>query len=134
MKISHLIFERKTYKFNSTFKFCSTQYICRILVKHPPLPGFLSPSGGAALSAPILKKKNWGARCAPHGAAGSAPFSGVEKKIGPPTAPQMVLGTWPVPWNSKYVLGFEIGQRESDFYSERTDTQSDTAIQYGFSI
>ena len=35
---------------------------------------------------------------------------------------------------SEYVLGFQIGQRESGFYSERTDTQRDTAIQYGISI
>ena len=32
------------------------------------------------------------------------------------------------------MFGFEIGQRESGFYSERTDTQSDTATQYGISI
>ena len=32
------------------------------------------------------------------------------------------------------MLSFEIGRRESGFYSERTDTQSDTAIQYGMYI
>ena len=32
--------------------------------------------------------------------------------------------------DSEYVFGFEIGQRESGFYSERTDRQSDPAIQY----
>ena len=36
--------------------------------------------------------------------------------------------------DSEYVLSFEIELRESGFYSERTDTQSDTAIQYGISI
>ena len=32
------------------------------------------------------------------------------------------------------MCGFEIGQRESGFYGERTDTQSNTATQYGISI
>ena len=40
--------------------------------------------------------------------------------------------------DSKYVLGFEIGQGESGFHSERTesqrDRQSDRAIQYRISI
>ena len=39
----------------------------------------------------------------------------------PPSLPQLVLK---LPWgheNSEYVLSFEIGQRESGFYSGRTD-------------
>ena len=32
------------------------------------------------------------------------------------------------------MLGFEIGQRESGFYSERTDTQNHRTIQYGIII
>ena len=32
--------------------------------------------------------------------------------------------------DSEYVLSFEIGQRESGFYSERTNRQSDRTIQF----
>ena len=39
----------------------------------------------------------------------------------PPSAPQMVLKLHLCHEDSEYVLGFEIGQRESGFYSERTD-------------
>ena len=56
--------------------------------------------------------------------------------------PQMVLKLLQGFEDSEYVLSFEIGQRESGFYSERpdriTDTQtyrqSDRTIQYGISI
>ena len=76
--------------------------------------------GSGAIGAPIGETAAFG--------------SGEQKKNWSPWAPQIVLKTWPVPWDSKYVLGFEIGQRESGFYRERTDTQSDTATQYGISI
>ena len=84
-------------------------------MKHPPSAGFFSPSGGAVPVAPPLgrlrrpfekpppKKRNWGAR-------------------GRPTRSSSLR---PVYEDSEYILGFKIGQRESGFYSERTESQTD---------
>ena len=44
--------------------------------------------------------------------------------------PQIVLKLPQGHEDSEYVLSFEIGQRERGFYSERTESQSDRAIQY----
>ena len=48
----------------------------------------------------------------------------VKKKFKIPTVPQVVLKLSQGHVNSKYVLSFEIGQREGGFYSGRTDRQS----------
>ena len=67
-------------------------------MKHPPSAGFLSPSGEAVPSAAVKEKKNWGA-------CGANSFKNLPQGHEDP----------------EYVLSFEIGQRESGFYSERTD-------------
>ena len=59
--------------------------------------------------------------------SGSAAFGGGEsgmKEFRVPSAPQMVLILRQGHEGSEYVLSFEIGQRESGFYSARTDTQN----------
>ena len=70
------------------------------LGKYPPWAGFPSPSRGVGPPAPIWEageKKNWGAM-----------GGGVSliKKIGVPSAPQMVLKTWPVPWGFRICAWF----------------------------
>ena len=57
-------------------------------------------------------------------ASASAAFGGGEKKIGVPSAPQMVLGLLQGYEDSECVHSFEIGQREGGFYSARTDGQT----------
>ena len=54
----------------------------------------------------------------------SATVSIFEQKIGAPWAPQMVLKLPQGHEDSKYVLSFEIGQREGGFYSAQTDGQN----------
>ena len=44
----------------------------------------------------------------------------------PPSAPPMVLKLHLCHEDSEYVLGFEIKQRESGFYSERTESQTES--------
>ena len=55
----------------------------------------------------------------------TAALGGGKKSIGAPEAPQMVLSLLQGHEDSKYVLSFEIGQRESGFYSERTKWQTE---------
>ena len=58
----------------------------------------------------------------------TAAFGGGEKnkiKFGAPSVPQMVLNLPLCHEASEYVLSFEIGQRESGFYSEWTDRITD---------
>ena len=120
-----------------------------ILAKHLPSAGFLSPSGGAALSASPLRRLRRPFGKPPPSAAVKkklgcqgrrqlTPPLAVIKKIGASGAP-LISGACGAPngfkklnpfhEDSEYVLGFEIGQRESDFCSERTESQNHTAIQ-----
>ena len=48
-------------------------------------------------------------------------FGGGKKKVGVPSAPQTVLKLPQGHEVSEYLLSFEIGHRESGFYSGRTD-------------
>ena len=73
------------------------------LAKHPSSAGFLSPSGETAPSAAVKQKKNLG------------------RLQRPIVLKELPLGHV----DSNYVLSFEIGQRESGFYSERTESQTE---------
>ena len=87
-----------------------------IIAKHPPCAGFLSLSGGAA---PSLGR-TW----RPFGAAFGGGKRNKQKYLGRLWCP-LVLKLPQGHQDSEYVLSFEIGQRESDFCSERTDRITD---------
>jgi len=116
----------------------------------PPSAGFPPPSGGVAplaphgarLGNPRLRRrwkkqmiKIWDAMGVPNGASAYAAFGGDEKKnsgalsqiSGAPIRGRLRRPKWflkrdPFHGDSKYVLGFEIGQRESGFSSEQTES------------
>ena len=98
---------------------------CRsTLAKHPPSTGFPSPSREAPPSAPPLGR--------PRRLFGRPPSLATvkEKKhfkiiLGRLRRPKWFEILDPCHEDSECVLGFEIGQRESGFYSERTKSQTE---------